>query len=105
MLELDLVRFSRLVFLIVLAVAAYSVSGNCRALAVSLCLGVPAIVTQVGLDAVPNRATFVTSAVLGLLFLAYVTVRVALVKLGATRRPRWAALVSWLRLLPMRARW
>jgi hypothetical protein len=103
MLELGQVRLYRLVFLLALAAGVYSVSGSRRALRAALALGVPAIAAQVALYAAPERSTFVAATVLGLLFMAYVTVRilVAVLQPGKVDTDRIAGAISAYLLLGM----
>lgn len=103
MVELGHVRFYRLVFLLVLAAAVYSVSASRRSLVVALALGVPTIAAQIVLYATPGRSTFMAATVLGLVFMIYVAVRVlvGVLQPGRVTADRIAGAISVYLLLGM----
>lgn len=72
--ELGLTRWFRLVLMLVLVVSAYAVSGSRRVLMVALGLGLPAAVAQANAVALPSRSAVLVAAILGLLFLTFVTI-------------------------------
>ena len=71
--ELDRVRWFRLAFMVVLAVAVYALSGKRRDLFVALALGLPALLAQSVAYWVPGRASIGVASALTLLFLGFVT--------------------------------
>ncbi len=72
--ELGLTRWFRLVLMMVLVVSAYAVSGSRRVLMMALGLGLPAAVAQANAVALPSRSAVLVAAILGLLFLTFVTI-------------------------------